>query len=285
MPDVELERIGPYTIISLESMSSTSSFYQGKRGKKDVTIKRLNIPLSSPEAREAFQKRAGQLKKLKHRFIVETQTFDFDGDFGYLVQERRDGETLRNYFASDTMHPPADIRSILSPVADALQYAHVQNILHANLHPGSLKIDERKNPFITEFSLSTPEITLDDEAFAIPYMAPEHLQGLPVAASDQYALAVMVYEWLCGRRPFEATERELLLEQQEKTSFPTPSSINTTISPLVERVLTQALAYKPAERFPTVQAFADAYLKALLGVAIVTPMQKLGLSHLSRNAK
>ena len=99
-------------------------------------------------------------------------------------------------------------------------------------------------------------------------MAPEHLQGLPIAASDQYALAVMVYEWLCGRRPFEATERDLLLEQQAKTTFPIPSSINTAISPLVERVLTQALAYKPEDRFPTVQAFADAYLKALLGVTV-----------------
>ena len=269
MPDVELERIGPYSIISLLSMSSTSSFYESKRGKKDVTIKRLNVPLSSLEAKEAFQKRAGQLKKLKHRSILDTQTFDFDGDFGYLVLESRDGETLRNYFVSDATRSPADIRLILSPVADALQYAHVQNTLHANLHPGSLKIDARKNPFITEFSLSTPEITLDDEAFAIPYMAPEHLQGLPVAASDQYALAVMVYEWLCGRRPFEATERGLLLEQQEKTSFPAPSSINTAISPLVERVLTQALAYKPEDRFPTVQAFSDAYLKALIGVAVI----------------
>ncbi len=268
MPEVELERIGPYTITDLVSKSSTSSFYLSKRGKKDVTIKRLNIPLSSPEAKEAFLKRATQLKKLKHRSILDTQTFDFDGDFGYLVLERRDGETLRQYFSQKTMHAPADIRAILSPVADALQYAHIQNTLHTNMHPGSLSIDARKNPFITEFSLSTPEMTLDDEAFAVPYMAPEHLQGLPVAASDQYALAVMVYEWLCGRRPFEATEHDLLLEQQAKTTFPVPSSNNTAISPLVERVLTQALAYKPEDRFPTVQAFADAYLKALLGVAI-----------------
>ena len=243
MPEVELERIGPYSISDLVSKSSTSSFYLSKYGKKDVTIKRLNIPLSSPPAKEAFLKRAAQLKKLKHRSILDTQKFDIDGDFGYLVLEQREGETLRQYFANGTMHAPADIRPILSPVADALHYAHIHNTLHTNLQPGSLSIDARKNPFITEFSLSTPEMTLDDAAFAIPYMAPEHLQGLPIAASDQYALAVMVYEWLCGRRPFEATERELLLEQQEKTTFPTPSSINTAISPLVERVLTQALAY------------------------------------------
>ena len=85
MPDVELERIGTYTIISLVSQSSTSSFYHSKHVKKDVIIKRLNAPLLSPEAKEAFYKRAMQLKKLKHRNILNIQEFDFDGDFGYLV--------------------------------------------------------------------------------------------------------------------------------------------------------------------------------------------------------
>ncbi|GAC1639588.1 MAG: hypothetical protein NVS4B12_00080 [Ktedonobacteraceae bacterium] len=269
MPDVELERIGPYSITSLVSISSTSSLYRSRRGKKDVILKRLNIPLASPEAKEAFVKRAGQLKKLKHRNIIETQTFDFDDDFGYLVLEQRDGETLRQHFVTGTQHLPAELRPIVLPLADALHYAHIHNTLHTNLHPGSLLVDEKNNPFITEFSLSTPEMTLDDTAFALPYMAPEHLQGLPVAASDQYALAVMVYEWLCGRRPFEANERELLLEQQEKTTFPAPSSINSAISPIVERVLMQALAYKSEERFPTVQDFANAYLRALMGVAVV----------------
>ncbi len=279
MPDVELERIGSYSIISLLSVSSTSSLFQSKRGKKDVIIKRINIPLSSSEAKEAFQKRAAQLKKLKHRHIIETQTFDFDGDFGYLVLESQEGETLRQHFISGTQLSPAEIRPILLPLADALQYAHVHNTLHNNLHPGSLSIDVRNNPFITDFSLSTPEIMLDDEAFAIPYMAPEHLQGLPVAASDQYALAVMVYEWLCGRRPYEANERELLLEQQAKTSFLPPSSINTAISPIVERVLVQALAYKSEERFLTVQAFADAYLKALMGVPIPPTTKVRSVTH------
>ncbi len=276
MPEVELERIGSYVISDLVSKSSTSSFYRSKIGKKEVTIKRIDIALSSPEAKEAFLKRAAQLKKLKHRNILDTQKFDIEGDFGYLVLEQREGQTLRQYFASSTQQVPADIRPILSPVADALHYAHVQNTLHTNLHPGSISVDARKNPFIAEFSLSTPEITLDDEAFAVPYMAPEHLQGLPVAASDQYALAVMVYEWLCGRRPYEATERDLLLEQQAKIPLSAPSSLNAAISPLVERVLMQALSYKPEERFPTIQSFADAYLKALLGVAF-TPSPKPNL--------
>jgi len=268
MPDVELEHIGPYTISSTLSVSSTSNLYQSKSGRKDVIIKRLNVSLKSPEAREAFLKRAGHLKKLKHRNIVDTQTFDFDGDFGYLVLERKNGETLRQHFATGTQRLPAELRPIVLPVASALQYAHVQNTLHGNLHPGNLLVDEKNNPYITDFSLSSPEMTLDDVEFALPYMAPEHLQGLPVAASDQYALAVMIYEWLCGLRPYEASERELLLEQQIKTAFSAPSSINSNISPIVERVLLQALSLKPEERFPTIQDFGNAYLRALMGVAM-----------------
>ncbi len=268
MPDVELEHIGPYTISSTLSVSSTSNLYQSKSGRKDVIIKRLNVSLKSPEAREAFLKRAGHLKKLKHRNIVDTQTFDFDGDFGYLVLERKNGETLRQHFATGTQRLPAELRPIVLPVASALHYAHVQNTLHGNLHPGNLLVDEKNNPYITDFSLSSPEMTLDDVEFALPYMAPEHLQGLPVAASDQYALAVMIYEWLCGLRPYEASERELLLEQQIKTAFSAPSSINSNISPIVERVLLQALSLKPEERFPTIQDFGNAYLRALMGVAM-----------------
>lgn len=268
MPDVELKRIGVYTITDIQSMSSTSNVYAAKWGKKDVLIKRLNVPLTSLEVREAFHKRVAQLKKLKHRSIVNTQTFEFDGDFGYLVLESRAGETLRHTFAHGVQQLPVEVRLILSPIADALQYAHVHNTLHANLHPGSIRLDERKQPFLVEFALSSSEATLDDEAFAIPYMAPEQLQGLPVAASDQYALAVMVYEWLCGCRPYEATERDLLLEQQTKTPLPAPSSLNAAISPIVERVLMQALAFAPEQRFPSVQMFADAYLKGLMGVEV-----------------
>jgi len=86
--------------------------------------------------------------------------------------------------------------------------------------------------------------------------------------------SLIVWVQYSGRRPFKATERDLLLEQQAKTSFPAPRNINLAISPLLEHVLVQALAYKPEERFPTIQAFADAYMKALLGVAVV-PKPKL----------
>src|SRR5712692_10283078 len=70
MAEVELQQIGPYQVTGLLRVSPTSNFYQGKQRKKDILIQRLNIPLAAPEDKERFLSRTKQLKKLKHRNIV-----------------------------------------------------------------------------------------------------------------------------------------------------------------------------------------------------------------------
>jgi len=275
MPEVELEQLGPYTITGLLRASSTSTFYRGRQRKKDLLLKKLNIPLTTTEAKEAFLARAKQLKKLKNRNIVNVLDANFAGDHAYLVMDYVAGDTLRQRIAPGARIAPDEVKKYLSPVADAIHYAHVNNVLHSNLHPGNLLAAEYNTILLTEFSLALPgiDLLLDDEDFAIPYMAPEHLQGQPNFASDQYSLAVMAYEWLCGRRPYEATGRELLLQQQKQGQFPTPRSLNDAISPAVERVLMQALSYEPLERFPHTLEFSNQYLGALMGFAIRTNSQ------------
>ncbi|HLG60572.1 MAG TPA: helicase C-terminal domain-containing protein [Ktedonosporobacter sp.] len=267
MAEVELQQIGPYLITELLHTSSTGNYYRAKLRKKNILIKKLTISLSTPEEQEAFLNRAKQLKKLKNRNIVNVIDASFDGDSGYIAMEYVAGETMRQRFAAGELIAPDEIRRYLSPLAEALHYAHVNHTLHGNLHPGNLLLAQYNDILLTEFALKLPGSgkALDDEAQAIPYMAPEHLRGEPTFASDQYALAVMVYEWLCGRRPYEATERAELLHQQEHAAFPRPRSLNEAISPEVERVVVQALKYNPDERFPHTQAFADNYLSALMG--------------------
>ena len=78
----------------------------------------------------------------------------------------------------------------------------------------------------------------------------------------------MIYEWLCGQRPYTATNREELLHQQAHEPIAMPRSLNAAISPAVERVLLQALAPAPAERFQSVYSFSNMYLRALMGLPI-----------------
>ena len=185
------------------------------------------------------------------------------------------GETLQQLIPPGTQLASDEVKRYLAPAADAIHYAHVNNVLHKNLHPGNLLFAEHNTLLVTDFSLALPnrDLLLDDEDFAIPYMAPEHLQGQPTSASDQYSLAVMAYEWLCGRRPYEATERNLLLQQQKQVVFPLPSSLNDAVSPAVERVLVQALSYDATARFPHTLEFFNQYLGALMGFPVKTISQ------------
>ncbi len=279
MADVELQQIGPYTIIRPLAESSTSRLYLSRQQqrKKDALIKVFSTPLTTREARDTFLARAKLLKtKLRHRYIAEVQDSGILGDLGYLVVQYVPGGTILQRFSVGECHAPDEVKRVLSPIADALHYAHVNNILHGNLHPGNLLVGERNDVLLTDFSLLLEPF--DDKAPALLYRAPEHLQGTLTAASDQYSLAVMVYEWLCGRRPYKGTDRKTLSHQQEHETFPLPHILNSAISPAVERVLLQALAYKADERFPHTQAFADAYLRALMGLPIQAGTQRVAPS-------
>lgn len=273
MAEVELRQVGPYSITRLLAEGSTSRFYLGKhqQRKKDVVIKVLHIPLVTPEAKSAFLTRAELLKKkLTHRNIAQVLDFGLLQEQAYLVLQYVPGGTMRQRFLPGQRQPVDEVKRVLTPLADALQDAHVKNILHGNLHPGNLLIDGRNDILLTDYSLLLQNVveSFQGETAATPYRAPEHLCGALTAASDQYSLAVMVYEWLCGRRPYEATDRATLLHQQEHTPLPSPRSLNELISLAVENVLLKALALDPHARFQHMQAFSGAYLRALMGLPL-----------------
>ena len=291
--EVGLQRIGAYIVTQRLNKGPTSSLYLGKQRKKDIAIKVFQTPLVTLEAKEAFLLRAKQLKKLKHRQVVEIHDFGFvqdadndEGDLAYLVLQSLPGETLRQHVPPGRRIPADEVKRRLSPIASALHYAHVSGIVHGNLHPGNLLIDPNDNTLLTDFSFTLQGLPFSpaQESTAIPYLAPEQLQGHPTAAGDQYALAVMVYEWLCGQRPYSAAEREQLLHQQTHDPLPTPRSLNSDISPAIEQVLLQALAFNPDERFQHIQAFADNYLRALMGLQLNTETKRDASALLTKHA-
>jgi Rad3-related DNA helicase/serine/threonine protein kinase len=275
MGDTGPQRIGHYAIIRLLNTGPISSTYLAKdeqRKKRYVILKVFNIPLSTTAARESFLTHAKQLKKLKRSNITEIQNFGImaepgnQPDLAYLVIEYIEGSAMRKQFAAGKLFAPDEIKPILSTIADTLQYAHVSHILHGNLHPGNILPGEELR--ITDFSPMPQELLQPFNHLAtpaLPYKAPEHLRGMPTPASDQYSLAVIIYELLCGHRPFTANEHDALLYQQEHKPIPSPRSLNSKISPTVETVLLKALSPEPADRFEHLLKFSDAYLRALLG--------------------
>ena len=279
MGDAEPQRIDHYTIIRLLNENPISYTYLGKdeqRKKRYVIIKIFNIPLFNKAARESFLTYAKQLKKLRRNNITEIHNFGFISepgklqDLGYHVIEYIQDIANTEQYTSGNLFAPDLIKPFLSTVADTLQYAHVSKVLHGNLHPGNILFGEELR--ITDFSPMPQEFLQPFNQFTtrgLLYKAPEHLHGILTPASDQYSLAVIVYEWLCGQRPYSASSRDELLYQQEHEPIPSPRNYNSKISPNVEAVILKALSPEPADRFEHMLKFSDAYLRALMGFPVI----------------
>ena len=276
--------IGPYAIIRLLNEGPTGRTYLGRderRRKRYVILKVFSISLATSETKAAFLSHAKQLKKLKLSNITELLDFGIISDSvsqqepGYHVIEYVEGSTILKQFVPGKCYAPNEVKPLLSTIADTLQYTHVSHIQHGNLHPGNILLGEEIR--LTDFSPMPLELLqlFDRETTpALLYKAPEQLRGRLIAASDQYSLAVMVYEWLCGRRPYAATEREALLYQQEHEPLPSPRKLNSKISPIVEAVLLKALSADPEDRFEHMLKFSDAYLRALMGFPMAENREK-----------
>jgi Tol biopolymer transport system component len=152
-------------------------------------------------------------------------------------------------------------------IADALQYAHDKHhIIHCDIKPDNVLIDQQGKLLLSDFGISVMSQTgrttvqaANDLPGTPAYMAPEMFTAQPVFASDQYALAVMVYQWLSGTLPFG--DGDLYQLGYQHTHEPVPplrDKVPAAISAAVEAVVLKGLAKQPQDRFPGVRAFAEA---------------------------
>ncbi len=158
----------------------------------------------------------------------------------------------------------------MKQVAAALQYAHERKFIHRDVKPENMLVGRHEEVLLSDFGLaalahSTGSLSAQEAVGTLPYMSPEQIEGHPRAASDQYALAVVVYEWLCGARPFEGSVSEVMVQHLSLPPPPLRERVST-ISPKVEQVVLRALAKEPRERFGSVQEFAEALERASLPV-------------------
>jgi serine/threonine protein kinase len=176
--------------------------------------------------------------------------------------------SLRQRHPKGSLVPLPVIVSSVKQVADALQYAHEQKFIHRDIKPENMLLGRRQEVLLSDFGIatiahSTSSLNVDTQGTSgtLAYMAPEQIEGHPRAASDQYALGVVVYEWLCGERPFDGSVSELIAQQLSMS--PVPLRERMPAIPIeVEQVVLRALAKEPKARFASVADFALALEQA-----------------------
>ena len=147
-----------------------------------------------------------------------------------------------------------------------MQYAHSQKFIHRDVKPENMLVGRQQEVLLSDFGLaalahSSGSLSTQEAIGTLAYMAPEQIEGHPRPASDQYALGVVVYEWLCGQRPFEGSATEVMVQQL--TMPPPPLHEQVATIPLgIEQVVLRALAKEHKERFASVQDFAQTFEQA-----------------------
>src|SRR6266566_7104007 len=263
------QQFGNYRLTQFLGRGGFAEIYLGLHLhlETQAAIKIQHTPLSEDDV-ERFRTEARTVARLEHPHIVRILEFGVEDDTAFLVMSYAPHGSLRERYPKGTRAPLSTIVHYVKQIAAALQYAHDAQLIHRDLKPENLLLGRNHEVLLSDFGLvlalpHSGSLTTKEMAGTLPYAAPEQLLGKPRQASDQYSLGIVVYEWLCGVRPFQGSALEIIT--QHLRALPPPLRANTpTISPAVEKVVLRALAKDPEQRFATVRAFASALEQACL---------------------
>src|SRR6266581_3658495 len=227
--------------------------------------------LGPKDAARLFQREAKAIAMLDHPGILPLYDYGEQSMneviLTYLVMPYREEGSLANWLqkGGSTLLSVQNVEQMLQQAAAALQYAHDHQVVHQDVKPSNFLIrTSRENPkrpdlLLTDFGIAKLSMLTTRASQIIrgtpTYMAPEQWEGRPVPATDQYALAEMLYELLSGRPPFRGTPMQMMYAHVN-TQPQAPSTLNPRLSTVIDSVVLRGLAKKPEERFPSIIAFA-----------------------------
>jgi WD40 repeat protein len=262
------QQLGNYQLIQLLGRGSFADVYLGEHIhlNTQAAIKVLDMRLTNDDMSDFLQE-ARIIARLKHPSIIQVLEFGVENNIPFLVMEYAPNGSLRGRFPKGSRLPAEDIQPYMMQIASALQHAHDEKLIHRDVKPENMLLGSNDEVLLADFGIavvahSSRTQSMQGVAGTVAYMAPEQLRGMPVKASDQYALAAVIYEWLSGKSLFQGTFTEVA-SQHLYTPPPPLSEQIPGISPAVESAMLRALAKDPAQRFASVQEFAHAFVRGI----------------------
>ena len=262
---------GGFRVTRLIARGGMGVVFEGVQESLDrpVAIKFLYPHLSDDERfRDRFEREARAAARLSHPNIVRILDFGVDGGLYYMIQDLIVGESLRErltelHSGGGTLRTDAVMR-IIEPVGRALSYAHEHGFVHRDVKPGNILLSTGGQAFLTDFGVvkiaGADTLTAAGMIIGTPeYMAPEQSAGVSDIgpAADQYSLAVVAYEMLVGRVPFQAPTPAAVMRMHLTDPPPPPRTVVPWFPEEVEKVLGRALTKEPFDRFPSVHDFVE----------------------------
>jgi WD40 repeat protein/tRNA A-37 threonylcarbamoyl transferase component Bud32 len=272
------QKLGRFELLEVVGRGAFGTVYKARDPELDRTVA-VKVPragnLAGPQELDRFLREARSAAQLRHPAIVTVHEVGQRDGLPYLVSDFVPGVTLADQLSA---RRPGfrEAAELVAAVADALQYAHEQGVVHRDVKPSNIMLGADGRPSVMDFGLAKREageitMTVEGQVLGTPaYMAPEQARGEGHAVDgrgDVYSLGVVLYQMLTGELPFRGTQRMLLHQVLHDEPRP-PRRLNDRISRDLETVCLKAMAKEPARRYPTARDFADDLRRWLKGEPI-----------------
>ncbi|MCL4868510.1 MAG: protein kinase [Anaerolineae bacterium] len=271
------KNINHYQIVGPIGQGGMATVYRAydPRFKREVAIKLLpHALMHDPTFRARFEREAQTIASLEHPAIVPVYDYGEAEGQPFLVMRLMTGGSLSDRLAAGPL-PMTEVARIFKRLAPALDAAHKQGIIHRDLKPGNILFDQWDEPYLADFGIAKltegddSPLTATGGTVGTPaYMSPEQVQGNQLdGRSDVYALGVILFEMLTGRRPYEATTPMAIALKH--ITDPIPPLPLANLPQDSQMVINKALAKAPAQRYETASLLAQD-ITALTGDQTVT---------------
>ena len=295
--------IGAYRIIEQIGVGGMATVYKAFQPSMERYVAIKILPqqhAQDPQFVERFIREARTIAKLEHKNILPVHDFGEEEGTTYLVMRYLEGGTLKDIMAQGRL-TLSDIGDVISQMCSALDYAHRQGVIHRDVKPANVIIDNEGEAYLTDFGIAKAlggesDLTGTGVTIGTPaYMAPEQSLGKGVdARTDIYALGIILYEMVVGEAPYVADTPIAVVMAHIHEPLPLPRNIDPSIPEAIENVIIKALAKDPKDRHQTTSemsaALNDAIRKSIIDrhdstlINLVTEVVSIRAEHVIEEA-
>jgi len=273
MTELVGQSLGQYEITEFIAKGGMATVYRARQVSigRDVAVKVLPPNFTHDDTFiERFNREVAVIAQLQHPHILPVIDYGQYEGLPYIVMAYIDSGTLGDRIAAGNMEMP-EFNRVVRQVAEALDFAHKQGIIHRDFKPGNVLLDSHGNSYLADFGLAKITETASDLTGAAvlgtpTYMAPEQIQAEEITtAADLYGFAVTIYQMLTGKAPYEAASPSAVLVAHITQPVPDILQDAPDLPPDIGTVMARALAKNPDERYPTAGELANHLFAALEG--------------------